>query len=623
MGRITASTQSTGGAAYPFSYTYWLNGALASVTYPSGRQMAYTLDTAGRVSSVTGTLSGTPTNYVSGVQYKPWNAIQQLSMQNGLTETWTYNARMQPFQATAAKSGSTLLTLNTWYCTGASPAQDCATNNGNIMQAWAGPSATPAYKQTFGYDSLNRLSSATEGAPWAQSYGYDIFGNRWATGTGPGIDSTTPSTSAWYDATTNHVVNALLPVAYDDAGAGNLKTLSGYLFSYDGENRMVRSTLNGIDTNYAYDGDGRRVQKTGSNSTTFVYDARGALAAEYSTQAPPVAGTEYVTVDHLGSTRLTTNANGNPIAYHDYVPFGAEIPAGVNGRSNLYGAADGMNKKFTGQYRDTETQSSAMTSGLDYFGARYFSAAQGRFTTPDWSETPEPVPYADFGNPQTLNLYTYARNNPLTDTDPDGHCATLCTGAIGFVVGGLAGGAWEAGKQLIQSGKITNGKAILASAAGGAVSGGLAGLTLGTSLGMEAGFVATGVVSGGANVVGGGVTRAINGQKVLDPKAAGADMVAGFAGGVVGKAAANATVKALVPSASGQAAVNSTFNPSPYDTVYTSVGNVTVGGVQRVVQSSSNAAGNVVSNGVGSAVPTSTPQSPPPPRPLPKKPGEN
>ena len=421
MGRITASTQSTGGAAYPFSYTYWLNGALASVTYPSGRQMAYTLDTAGRVSSVTGTLSGTPTNYVSGVQYKPWNAIQQLSMQNGLTETWTYNARMQPFQATAAKSGSTLLTLNTWYCTGASPAQDCATNNGNIMQAWAGPSATPAYKQTFGYDSLNRLSSATEGAPWAQSYGYDIFGNRWATGTGPGIDSTTPSTSAWYDATTNHVVNALLPVAYDDAGAGNLKTLSGYLFSYDGENRMVRSTLNGIDTNYAYDGDGRRVQKTGSNSTTFVYDARGALAAEYSTQAPPVAGTEYVTVDHLGSTRLTTNANGNPIAYHDYVPFGAEIPAGVNGRSNLYGAADGMNKKFTGQYRDTETQSSAMTSGLDYFGARYFSAAQGRFTTPDWSEKPQPVPYAELSDPQSLNLYAYVRNNPLKNRDIDGH----------------------------------------------------------------------------------------------------------------------------------------------------------------------------------------------------------
>ena len=358
-------------------------------------------------------------------------------MHNGLTENWTYNnSRMQPLSVAASKGSSTLLTLDTWYCAGASPAQDCATNNGNIMQAWAGPNATPAYKQTFGYDSLNRLSSATEGAPWAQSYGYDIYGNRWATGTGPGIDSTTPSTSAWYDVTTNHMVNALLPVAYDDAGAGNLKTLSGYLFSYDGENRMVRSTLNGIDTNYAYDGDGRRVQKTGVNSTTFVYDARGALAAEYSTQAPPVAGTEYVTVDHLGSTRLTTNASGNPIAYHDYVPFGAEIPAGVNGRSNLYGAADGMNKKFTGQYRDTETQSSAMTSGLDFFGARYFSGAQGRFTSADsarWIEWQHGN--ADdrrrfdrhLSDPQQFNLYAYTRNNPLRFTDPTG--LYTCKGA--------------------------------------------------------------------------------------------------------------------------------------------------------------------------------------------------
>ncbi len=64
--------------------------------------------------------------------------------------------------------------------------------------------------------------------------------------------------------------------------------------------------------------------------------------------------------------------------------------------------------------RDAET-------GLDYFGARYFSSAQGRFTTPDWSAKPQAVPYADFSDPQTLNLYAYVRNNPLNRTDPDGH----------------------------------------------------------------------------------------------------------------------------------------------------------------------------------------------------------
>src|SRR5205085_185409 len=59
---------------------------------------------------------------------------------------------------------------------------------------------------------------------------------------------------------------------------------------------------------------------------------------------------------------------------------------------------------------------------LDYFGARYFSAAQGRFTSPDGSEKPQPTPYADLTDPQTLNLYAYVRNNPLSTVDPDGYC---------------------------------------------------------------------------------------------------------------------------------------------------------------------------------------------------------
>ena len=70
--------------------------------------------------------------------------------------------------------------------------------------------------------------------------------------------------------------------------------------------------------------------------------------------------------------------------------------------------------QFTGKERDGE-------SGLDYFGARYFSGDQGRFTSPDWSTAPQPVPYADLSNPQTLNLYGYVRNNPLRRRDLDGH----------------------------------------------------------------------------------------------------------------------------------------------------------------------------------------------------------
>jgi len=70
---------------------------------------------------------------------------------------------------------------------------------------------------------------------------------------------------------------------------------------------------------------------------------------------------------------------------------------------------------FTGKERDSE-------SGNDYFGARYYSSAMGRFMSPDWSAKAEPVPYAKLDNPQSLNLYAYVGNNPLNVTDPDGHC---------------------------------------------------------------------------------------------------------------------------------------------------------------------------------------------------------
>jgi RHS repeat-associated protein len=69
---------------------------------------------------------------------------------------------------------------------------------------------------------------------------------------------------------------------------------------------------------------------------------------------------------------------------------------------------------FTGKERDVE-------SNLDNFDARYYSSGMGRFTSADWSESPEPVPYATLTNPQTLNLYSYVKNNPLRDTDPTGN----------------------------------------------------------------------------------------------------------------------------------------------------------------------------------------------------------
>ena len=81
----------------------------------------------------------------------------------------------------------------------------------------------------------------------------------------------------------------------------------------------------------------------------------------------------------------------------------------------LLSEASAATSIFTGKERDTE-------SGNDYFEARYYSSAMGRFMSPDWSAQEQPVPYANLDDPQSLNLYAYVRNNPLSRTDADGHC---------------------------------------------------------------------------------------------------------------------------------------------------------------------------------------------------------
>jgi RHS repeat-associated protein len=159
--------------------------------------------------------------------------------------------------------------------------------------------------------------------------------------------------------------------------------------------------------------------------TVYVYDIGGKLVAEYSSGpvSVPPCHTCFLSSDHLGSTRLVTDENGNTVSRHDYIPFGEEIQANSGGRDGTFGTFDFVNQKFTGKERDPET-------GLDYFGARYMSGALGRFTSPDRvgdGLDPVPVPWANFENPQSLNLYAYVRNNPLSNSDPDGNDCVVQT----------------------------------------------------------------------------------------------------------------------------------------------------------------------------------------------------
>lgn len=159
------------------------------------------------------------------------------------------------------------------------------------------------------------------------------------------------------------------------------------------------------------------MKSTGTAATTYVYDAAGLLVAEYGTPSAPDSGTKYVSVDHLGSTRLVTDAAQNQEICYDYLPFGELIPTGTDGRSGgCYGStATPLTQKFTGMERDQETNN-------DFFQARYMSAPQMRFTSPD----PLGNFVANAADPQSWNMYAYARNNPLAFVDPTGldYCQT-------------------------------------------------------------------------------------------------------------------------------------------------------------------------------------------------------
>lgn len=421
---------------------------------PSGRVVSYGYDGAGRVSSVTGTLNGSPTPYTTmsstpqAPAYTAAGALQYMAKGNGVNEATTFNSRQQPVQIRAGGSSS-LLQLNLYYC--ASQQTDCASNNGNLQEQdiQAPTTFSGAAVQTYSYNAVNRLCAAAEAATavaipncttalsghsWQQNYVYDATGNRALLAGGYG----TAGNGQAQVSSISSSVSAIFPNnrwsgAVADTG-GSLTTLftNGPQAVYDAENRVASMTEASMPAiSYQYDGEGRRVLKTvGTATTEYVYDGAGELVTEYGATQPVSAGTYYPTADWLGSTRMVTGGTGNLVELRDYAPFGEELGPGVGprpGSSSLYAgpvypsvATDLNQVNFTGKERDAE-------SGLDYFGFRYFSSAQGRWTSPD-------QPFADqhLEGPQSWNMYAYVRNNPLAHVDPNGKACSALNNRSGY-----------------------------------------------------------------------------------------------------------------------------------------------------------------------------------------------
>ncbi len=442
LGRVKKSRQVTDGLSYSLSYEYNRAGSMTKQVYPSGRTISTAVDAAGRVNEVAGQKTGEVNRtYASLASYAVHGPLASLKLGNNLWEHSNFNARLQPVEIGL---GNTASSGEQWLLTYAYTGGCQSANNGNLLSqviTLQTPAPAQTMTQSYCYDPLNRLISASEsssagGNQWSHTYAYDRFGNRAAASNLP-MSPLTPTQLTDYNANTNRLIQIGTRVPeYDAAGNLTKDTESpANVFEYDGENRLVK--FNNGAASYGYDGEGRRVKKvSGTKTTWFVYNAAGQLVAEYANPAPTASGgISYLTSDHLGSTRIVTDSAGAVKTRHDFYPFGEEVPGSVGNRSTLPGyppdLVSGPNQKFTAKERDSE-------SNLDYFGARYFSGAQGRFTSTD-------APFADQyeSEPQSWNLYHYGRNNPLRFTDPTGRkCVDTSNGKADD---GTGGGCAEAG----------------------------------------------------------------------------------------------------------------------------------------------------------------------------------
>jgi RHS repeat-associated protein len=471
LGRVTIKYQRTGTTNYQALASYNKAGVVTGGTYPSGRTVTYSYDGAGRLDTFRGNLGdGTWRTYAKVTQYAAAGLKERESygVLNGVPDGLTtplylklhYNNRLQMVDLRLGAvqdewnydRGALIFYYGAAAVSQWNPFANSTDNNGNVVRQVnyvprSGASDVIPQLDDYAYDSLNRISGMTEwqlneSGAWVQnvvtqSYSYDRYGNRCVTSATGGVSNYCPT----YNATNNRIGS----LTYDAAGNITYDALTGGTMTYDAENRMLTATSGGGGS-YTYDGEGKRVKRvTAGQEWWYVYGIGGELVAEYLSTAPTTVKKEYgyrggqllvvwdadksgneqmkwLMTDHLGSTRMEADKSGSlaGMRRHDYAPFGEEMYAGIRrngGGQGQYGyepPQSNVRMKFDAKERDIET-------GLDFFGARYFSSMQGRFTSADPIFFQKEMP----ADPQRFNLYAYVRNNPLKYIDPKGEAIEL------------------------------------------------------------------------------------------------------------------------------------------------------------------------------------------------------
>jgi len=392
------------------------------------------------------------------VAYTVDDKMQTITFGSGEVATYTYDNRERPTRILDKIGVTKNLDLNYTY-----------DGTGNVLTL---------NTESYGYDWLDRLTSST--GPWTTiTYAYDQVGNR--------VKMVQGSTTTYTYGSFNRLSSAGSTTYTYDANGNVITKNDGFswTFTYDYDNRLTKVVRAGSTVlQSVYDGDGKRIKKTEGNPIVFTYQGLNVLYEKDLTsgvvtkrfyanglQVAKMVGstTTYLHEDHIGSIRFVSSSTGSQVFSSNYVPYGPQYGASGTPDEFLY----------AGKIYDGST-------GLYYFGARYYDPTTGRFVTEDSHR-------GSLQDPKSLNLYVYCGDNPLKFTDPNGNdwwnpftwtpaqqtAAVIVVGAaLGSVLcavcaPALIGAAVSATTYTFTAGSSATPSGVLAFAAVGALGGGL------------------------------------------------------------------------------------------------------------------------------------------------------
>jgi RHS repeat-associated protein len=384
MNRLTSATDVFGQL---LEYNYDVKGNRTKLSLNTAVLASYRYDILDRLTKVIDALS-----LNTSFDYDLTNKLVSRRLPNGVLSTYQYDGLDRLTRLRDSKGATTVADRQYQY----NPASQ-------ITQA-----IEPTNTRNYGYDALDRLTSATYTNPSqsAENYAYDSVGNRSSSHLSPSYAyqpfnrlTSTSSVSYGYDA------NGNLTSKTDAAGT--------WTYSWDFENRLKQVVKpSGMTVSYKYDALGRRIQRTPSVgvSTNFIYDGQDVLKdinSDGSTvdylNGPGIdnklrltdsrlasTGPLYFLQDQLGSTTALTNSGGGIAAQVTYDAFGNSAGTSLT------------RYDYTGRERDPDM-------GLLYYRSRWYDPQVGRFISED------PI-----GLGGGINQFSYVSNNPQNRTDPSG-----------------------------------------------------------------------------------------------------------------------------------------------------------------------------------------------------------